>query len=338
MASPPPPPPPQPEVVEDFFGYVKVYSDGSIYRSNNNNPRNLLLHDHHYTNTVHYKDCLFDKQHNLYLRLYKPATPPFTKLPILFYFHGGGFCGISRGNPRPHNLCFRLAEGLQALVISLYYRLAPEHRLPAAVDDGLNALRWLQGQGKLRDSGDEKEVWLCEEVVDFDNVFVFGDSSGGNMAHHLAVRLTPGSVELEPVRVRGYVMLTPFFGGMVRTKREEERPCEAFWSQHIFDQMWRLAAPVGSDRDHPLVNPFGPSSPSLENVGLDPILVMVGGEEVLSDRVKEYARRLKEMGKNIEIVVFEEKEHGFFTEHPRSEMAETVLLIVKGFMSHNSKN
>lgn len=104
------------------------------------------------------------------------------------------------------------------------------------MDDGLSALKWLQGQAKLRESGEEEEVWLRDEEVEFDNVIVFGDSSGGNMAHHLAIRLGPGSVELRPVRVRGYVLLSPFFGGEERTKRELERPREEFWTQDIFDK------------------------------------------------------------------------------------------------------
>jgi acetyl esterase/lipase len=53
--------------------------------------------------------------------------------------------------------------------------------------------------------------WMRPEgVVDFDKVFLLGDSSGGNMAHHVGIRLGPGSIELQPVRVRGYVLLAPF--------------------------------------------------------------------------------------------------------------------------------
>lgn len=49
------------------------------------------------------------------------------------------------------------------------------------------------------------DAWLGEGVVDFDKVFLLGDTSGGNMAHHIAIRLKPGLVELQPVRVRGYI-------------------------------------------------------------------------------------------------------------------------------------
>ena len=94
--------------------------------------------------------------------------------------------------------------------------------------------------------------------------------------------------------------------------------------------------PIGETRDHPLVNPFGPYSSSLEKVNLDPILVIVGGKELLKDRAADYARRLKELGKNIEYIEFEGREHGFFTHNSHSEVAEDVLQILKRFMLTNS--
>lgn len=126
----------------------------------------------------------------------------------------------------------RLASGLRAIVAAPDYRLAPEHRLPAAVDDAVEAVRWLQRLG-LRDHGGDE--WLNPQGVDFDRVFVMGDSSGGNIAHHLAVRFGPGSREMDPVRVRGYVLLGPFFGGVVRT-RSEEGPPEQMLSLEILDR------------------------------------------------------------------------------------------------------
>lgn len=94
--------------------------------------------------------------------------------------------------------------------------------------------------------------------------------------------------------------------------------------------------PVGESRDHPLANPFGPDSPNLEDVELDPILVIVGGNELLRDRVENYWRRLKEMGNKIEYVEFSGKQHGFFTNDPHSQVADELVQLVKGFMLDNS--
>ncbi|XP_071908563.1 strigolactones hydrolase CXE15-like [Coffea arabica] len=157
-------------------------------------------------------------------------------------------------------LALAFVLGFRPLLSCPYYRLAPEDRLPAALEDAVTALKFLQAQA-LRESREvAHEKWLFDiGGVDVDRVFIFGDSSGENIAHHLAIQLGSGSLELSPIRVRGCILLSPFFGGIIRTKSEEESPKEDFWSQEIYDQFWRLAMPNGADRDHPLVNPFGPN-------------------------------------------------------------------------------
>lgn len=97
-----------------------------------------------------------------------------------------------------------------------------------------------------------------------------------------------------------------------------------------------MSIPIGESRDHPLANPFGPNSPNLAHVKLDPILVIVGGNELLKDRAEDYASRLKELGKNIQYVEFEGKEHGFLTHDSCSQVVEDLLQIIKHFMLQNS--
>lgn len=94
--------------------------------------------------------------------------------------------------------------------------------------------------------------------------------------------------------------------------------------------------PIGADRDHPLANPLGPSSKSLEEVGLEPILVMVGANEMLKDRVENYAKTLSQFGKKIEYLEFEGKQHGFFTNCQDSKLGHEVVGIIKQFMLQNS--
>ncbi|KAL9428276.1 hypothetical protein AB3S75_030294 [Citrus x aurantiifolia] len=322
-----------PQVIEDLGkGVIQLLSDGTVLRSNNidfdypldKNDGSVLI-----------KDCQYDGKHQLHLRMYK--TPSIItssrKLPIVVFIHGGGFCVGSRAWPSSHNCCMRLATGLNALVVALDYRLAPEHRLPAAMEDAFSAMKWLQDQALSEKVVDDE--WFHD--VEFDRVFVLGDSSGGNIAHHLAVRLGGGGgfEELAPVRVRGYVLLAPFFGGVTRTK-SEAGPSEEHLTLDILDSFWRLSLPIGVTRDHPYANPFGPKSPSLEAVSLDPMLVVAGEKELLKDRAKDYARKLKDMGKNIHYVEFEGKEHGFFNNKPSSKAGNEFLQIVGNFMSENS--
>ncbi|KAG6605861.1 putative carboxylesterase 15, partial [Cucurbita argyrosperma subsp. argyrosperma] len=312
--------------VDECRGVLRVYSDGSIVRSSNPSFNVPVLDD----GSVLWKDLLFDPINHLHLRLYKPAVSSST-LPVFFYIHGGGFCIGSRTWPNCQNYCFRLALELPALVISPDYRLAPENRLPAAIDGGFAAVRWLQAQAQ----SDHPDPWLAD-VADFSRVFISGDSAGGNIAHHLAVGLGLGSPALAPVRVRGYVLLAPFFGGTVRTRSEAEGPKDAFLNLELIDRFWRLSIPIGSSTDHPLVNVLGQSSQDLEAVEVDPILVVVGGADLLKDRAVEYAETLKKQGKKIELVEFEGKQHGFFTIDPNSEASNQLMLLLKQFVARHS--
>ncbi|KAL0369464.1 UNVERIFIED_CONTAM: putative carboxylesterase 15 [Sesamum angustifolium] len=314
--------PPPPHEVEVLGRVLRVYSDGSIWRSDKPGIE-VPVND----GSVLWKDVLFNATHNLhsgFLRL------PLTKLQFLLL---------------PRRRLLHLFQDVAALPQLLFeavlrapsrdhlpdYRLAPENRLPAAIEDGYGAVKWLQAQAVA----EEPDTWLTE-VVDFSRVFISGDSSGGNIAHNLAVRLGAGSGELAPVRVRGYVYLAPFFGGSVRTRSEAEGPKEAPLTLELVDRFWRLSIPAGETTDHPLVNPFGPNSPNLEKMDLDPILVVVGGSDLLKDRAGEYAEKLKKWGKKVEYVEFEGEQHDFFTTNPNSEPAKQVIILINKFIVANS--
>ncbi|GFP91754.1 probable carboxylesterase 15 [Phtheirospermum japonicum] len=87
-------------------------------------------------------DYLYDENNNLHLRLYKPRSPPAAaNLPVLYFFHGGGFCLGSRTWPHMHSCCLHLASALQVLVVASDYRLAPGHRLPAALGDDMSSVQ-----------------------------------------------------------------------------------------------------------------------------------------------------------------------------------------------------
>ncbi|EPS60690.1 hypothetical protein M569_14110 [Genlisea aurea] len=315
-----------PRVVEDILGIIQLFSDGTILRS----PEIDFPMKVHDDGTAIWKDALFDEKNDLRLRLYRPRR--HSGLPVLFYLRGGGFCIGSRTWPNVHTCCLRLASSLGVLVVAPDYRSAPENRLPAAVEDSVAALKWVREQAVDGAEGDE---WLGNGV-DFGRMFVFGDSSGGNLAHHLAVELRRGSPEFAPLHVRGYILMAPFFGGSARTKSEDAGPTEPFISVDLLDRFWRLSLPVGSTLDSPLSNPFGPGSPNLENVNLAPIMVMVGGNEVMKDRVEAYYERLKAMGKEIEYVVFEGQFHGFFLNESYSPAGDAVLQELNRFILNNS--
>nr|CAB3451983.1 unnamed protein product [Digitaria exilis] len=322
--------PPPPHVVEDCLGFIQLFSDGTVKRA----PAPLvLLPNDDDTSAVRWKDVIYDETHNLSLRMY---VPPFagdeTKLPVLVYFHGGGFCIGSFANPGFHAATLRLAGELPAVVLAADYRLAPEHRLPAALHDAETLFSWLRSQATLVGAG-AGDPWLAA-AADFANVFVSGDSAGANIAHHLAVRVGSGSLAAAPVRVAGCVLLWPYFGGEKRTASETNCPSDVFLTLPLYDQMWRLALPATASRDHPVANPFGPERPDLGSVELPPVLVAVGGRDMLVDRIRDYVARLNAMGnKSVELAEFEGKGHGFSIFEPDSEAAaELVRVVLRRFV------
>ncbi|CAL1403729.1 unnamed protein product [Linum trigynum] len=311
---------------EDCLGVLRVYKDGTVWRSSDASLFSTQVND---DGSVVWKDTIFDPQNDLHLRLYKPsssssaAAAAAAKLPVVYNIHGGGFCLGSRTSPNCHNCCLRLSSTLQAVVVSPDYRLAPEHRLPAAVDDGHAALKWLRDRAVAGD-----DTWLSD-VADFGKVLVCGESAGGNIAHNLAVRLGSGSPELDPVVVKGYVLMAPFFGGTVRTKSEVEATKDQILNLDLVDWFFRHSVPIGDTSDHPLVNPFGPRSESLEALELDPMVVVCGGDDILVDRVRDYVEKLKKLGKRVEYAELEGEGHGFFVNNLDSEAVKSVMEMMK---------
>ncbi|GLJ11410.1 hypothetical protein SUGI_0166560 [Cryptomeria japonica] len=88
----------------------------------------------------------------------------------------------------------------------------------------------------------------------------------------------------------------------------------------------------GSNRDHPVSNPFGFGAPDLKELALPAVLVIAGGCDLLRDREIEYAEKLKEYGKQVELVVYEGEGHGFFTLTPNSSASKDLMDRIIGFM------
>ncbi|CAO2180964.1 unnamed protein product [Urochloa humidicola] len=320
-----------PHAVEDLLGLVQLLSDGSVVRGD----EAAITPPAPFPDVpgVQWKDAVYDSTRGLNVRLYRP--PPSAageggnnKLPVLVHFHGGGYCiGSYNDLGVAHYLRQRQAADIPALVLSVQYRLAPEHRLPAAIDDGATFLAWLRGQATL---GAAAEPWLAESA-DFSRTFLSGVSAGANLTHHLAVKVGSGEITLAPARLAGYILFSAYFGGVERVASESDPPDDVSLTVGMSDQLWRMALPVGATRDHPLANPFGPDSPDLGPVALPPALVEAPGRDVLRDRVVGYAARLKEMGKAVEVAEFEGQQHGFSVLR-WNEANEELIRILKRFV------
>lgn len=323
------------EEVENVGGVLKVYKDGTIFRDEDLGKLFKSSLQEVAETEVSSKDRVFNEKLGLWVRLYLPSAhiqqqPQTSRLPVIVYFHGGGFCFASPSLPEFHNFSLKLAATVGVIVVSVAYRLAPEHRLPAAYDDCIAALQWVSSHAG--DGGDfEQDPWL-ESYADFSAVYLMGDSAGGNIAHHV-VALRGGVEAWNPIKLKGSILVEPFFGAEQRTLSESESPCDAVLNLELSDACWRLSLPVGSDRDHPFSYPCSPGAPKLENMSLPPLLVAIGGRDMLRDRGQEYCELLKQHEKSVEVVVFGEEEHGFYVLRPQSQSCERLIQEISRFIS-----
>uniref|UniRef100_A0A5B6ZBX7 Putative carboxylesterase 18 n=1 Tax=Davidia involucrata TaxID=16924 RepID=A0A5B6ZBX7_DAVIN len=99
-------------------------------------------------NGVTSSDVTVDASRNLWFRLYAPAGD--SRLPLIVYFHGGGFAFCTADSKGYHDFCRRLAGELPAVVVSVNYRLSPEHRCPSQYDDGFDALKFMDSEAAVQ--------------------------------------------------------------------------------------------------------------------------------------------------------------------------------------------
>ncbi|TVU38008.1 hypothetical protein EJB05_11355, partial [Eragrostis curvula] len=237
------------------------------------------------------------------------------ELPVLVYFHGGGFVFHSPASSRFDALCRRLASTVPALVASVDYRLAPEHRHPAAYDDGEAALRWvLAGRGGALPSRPSAAA----------AVFVAGDSAGGNVAHHVAARMAPEGV------VAGLVAVQPFFGGEAPTASELRHRGAPFGSPDRLAWLWRAFLPPGATRDHEAANvPATIRRDAAAGAGpwraFPPTMVCVGGWDAHQDRQRAYADALRDAGaQEVRVAEYPDAVHAFYL---FEELADSKRLL-----------
>ncbi|CAN6206272.1 unnamed protein product [Urochloa humidicola] len=267
-------------------------------------------------------DVAVDASRRLWARVFSPppADDP-AALPVVVYFHGGGFALLSAASAPYDAMCRRLCRELRAVVVSVNYRLAPEHRHPAAYDDGVDVLRHLASNG-------------LPVPVDLSRCFLAGDSAGGNLAHHVAQRWTAfPSATSAPIRIAGIVLLQPYFGGEERTPAELRLEGVApVVNMRRSDWSWRAFLPEGADRNHPAAHVTGEAGPEPELAeGFPPAMVVVGGLDPLQDWQRRYAGMLRRKGKDVQVVEFPDAIHAFYV-FPELADAGKVVKEIKAFM------
>ncbi|KAH0855535.1 hypothetical protein HID58_007927, partial [Brassica napus] len=164
---------------------VECFTDGDVHGAELGDPsksQTLFASIKSFISSTPYHITV-SHSNSTWMRLYVPVTAlndgvSSKKLPLVVYYHGGGFVICSVDFKPFHDFCNRMARELNAVVASPSYRLAPEHRLPAAYDDGVDALRF------IRTSDDE---WI-KSHADLSNCFPHGDKRWWYLAYNVGLR------------------------------------------------------------------------------------------------------------------------------------------------------
>jgi len=223
------------------------------------------------------------------LRSYRPAgSTPDALLPVLVYYHGGGWV---IGDLETHDvLCRQLSNLSGCAVVAVDYRLAPEHRFPAAVDDAVAAARWVRANA-------------ASLKVDANRMAVGGDSAGGNLAAVVALAARDaGDLPLAfqlliyPAtdQRRGWPSHTTNGDGYLLTRHSIGYYHDHYLVDDTHDLDWRVSPLLHADHGR-----------------LPPALVLTAGYDPLRDEGLQYAHALSAAGTRATLVNFERQVHGF---------------------------
>jgi acetyl esterase len=222
------------------------------------------------------------------VRVYTPAgSGPF---PVLVFFHGGGWviCNLDTHD----GLCRSLANGAGCVVVSVDYRLAPEHKFPAAPEDCYTATAWVAAHA-------------AEINGDASRIAVSGDSAGGNLA----------AVVAQMARDRGgptlvfQLLMYPATDFSMKSRSIEENGEGYFLTRD--DMLWFRDHYLNSeaDKENPLASPM--LAASLK--GLPPALVVTAEYDPLRDEGEAYGHKLEEAGVPVKISRYDGMIHGFIS-------------------------
>jgi acetyl esterase len=225
-------------------------------------------------------------------RIYTPMKLRQTNglAPCLVFFHGGGWV---IGDLDTHDVvCRKLAHEGELIVISVDYRLAPENKFPAAVDDAIAATKWIAGNaGQLG--------------IDAARLTVGGDSAGGNLAAVVSLAARDG----DGPAIAGQVLIYPATDFTMNHPSHSEPETSILLTHTVIKWFRDHYLNNLADGEHWRASPARAASLA----GLPPAYVLTAGADPLRDEGNEYAARLKDAGVKVTTRTFPGQFHGFFT-------------------------
>lgn len=227
-----------------------------------------------------------DKSETIRLRVYRPIGK--QNLPIFLYFHGGAFI---YGTPEQYDfIFFRLALDIEALVVSVDYRLAPEHPFPAGMEDGYDTLLWLSEYASC--IGGDK-----------DNILIGGSSAGAT----IAASITHMARDRKEVEIRHQYLLYPPMSHLLETLSMKKLANAPMQSKKAAQWMWKHY--LKDNIDQPLKYAVPLLEMNFNN--LPNTTIIVCELDPLKDEGKAYAEKLKKAGVWVELIEMAGAVHAF---------------------------
>lgn len=249
------------------------------------------------------------------IRVFTPKTAApadaATPLPLVAYVHGGGWVigTVDAFDP----VCRALANAAQAIVASIDYRLAPEHRFPAGLEDVRAAVRWLHAEAETLGADPER-------------LAIAGDSAGANLATVTARRLRDEGGT--PIRYQA--LIYPVTDSALNTPSYREKSDGFGLSALSMQRYWRMYLD-GADGGHPDTSPL--RTPDLR--GMPPAFILTVEDDVLRDEGEAYAKALEEAGVPVTLCRYDGPIHGFFRWLAKTELARRAVDDVAAALRSN---
>jgi acetyl esterase len=239
------------------------------------------------------------------VRIYRASSEPDQ--PVIVYFHGGGFV---IGDLDSHDgTCRRLAHNVGCTVVSVDYRLAPEHPYPAAVDDSYAATEWVAAHADFL-------------KIDVDRIAVAGDSAGGNLAAVVALIARDRGGPAICHQLLTYPVTDMAFKSESYTSNGEGY----FLTKDMMVWFGRQYVPTGHDIEDPLLSPLYHNNLK----GLPPATVITAEYDPLRDEGEAYARKLEAAGVPVKFILYDGVFHGFFSMNGAIDQADDAHAFAAG--------
>ncbi len=241
------------------------------------------------------------------VRLYKNSSVANQK--VIIYAHGGGFVYY---NIDSHDyVTRRLCAMNDCIVISVEYRLAPEHSFPAAHEDYYKVIEYVHQHSEALG-------------IDKNKIIVAGDSAGGNLAacasHHFKQHPT--------IRIAAQVLVYPWLDGRIANASIEKYKTGYLLTKEAMLWFQQKYTPKPEDKCNPEVSPIHHTN----FIGLPPAFVITAEYDPLKDEGMEYASKLKEAGCQVLYKDYKALVHGFFNIPKVSDDAMQCYYDVQAFL------